>query len=467
VSETGRHPAFAGKEQNHMKMTFVGGGSSRLIPSVREILKIGDPVCGSHICLYDIDQESAEAVARILRQFPEARGLDVTVSCPTDLDEALEGADFVELLAGPWNWRAFYRSFEVCTRYGYLAGGNLSVNAAFSVLKGGPLALDIAHRMERVAPDGLFMIFTNPIAVLAKTVNAGTSIRGIGICEGQIGHFLDVPRVMGWDQPRFDIEAIAAGTNHFSWIVGLTLNGDDLLPAMAQRFAQGIDFDRLALDPHWGHIEDSFRFMVDAYYVTGHMIYSIEGDGVPHLIGYDDAVRGERNLRYHERVDELLENRRQGRQQIIERSRQELGDKFWNRDPSPFTPRHPRTVTDACVLRGMLTDRPETVSVSYLNNGIIEGFDNDDIVEYTVEVSGGQFRPMGAYPCRLPPATSGVTHGIVEHQMLLAQAVIQEDPRIFEQAIYAYPMCRTKRTVDALLAEMKELNADELPPWMK
>jgi alpha-galactosidase/6-phospho-beta-glucosidase family protein len=84
-----------------------------------------------------------------------------------------------------------------------------------------------------------------------------------------------------------------------------------------------------------------------------------------------------------------------------------------------------------------------------------------------VEACGDQLRPVEAYPCRLPPATLGVTHGIVEHQMLLAQAVIQEDPRVFEQALYAYPMCRSKRTVDAFMAEMKELNADDLPPWMK
>lgn len=449
-----------------MKMTFVGGGSSRLIPSVREILKIGDPVHGSHISLYDINQESAEAVARILRQFPEARDLDVTVSCPTDLDEALEGADFVELLAGPWDWGAFYRSFEVCARHGYTAGANLSLNAAYRVFKGGALALDVARSMERVAPDGLFMIFTNPIAVLAKIVNAATSIRGIGICEGQIGHFLDVARVLRWDKPNFDIEAAAAGTNHFSWTVDLTLDGEDLLPAVAERFARGIDFEWLTSDPHWGHMEQTFRWMVDAYYLTGHMIYSIEGDGSPHLIAYDDAVRREKNRRYHERVDDILEQRRQDTQRLIARSQQELDDDFWNADPSPFTPRHPRVVTDACVLRGMLTDRPETVSVSYLNNGTIEGFDRDDIVEYTVEVRGDELRPLDVYPCRLPAAASGVTHGIVEHQMLLAQAVIQEDPHVFEQAIYAYPMCRTKRTVDSFMAEMKELNAGDLPPWM-
>ena len=65
---------------------------------------------------------------------------------------------------------------------------------------------------------------------------------------------------------------------------------------------------------------------------------------------------------------------------------------------------------------------PESMSVSHLNNGTIEGFDKDDVVEYTVEACGDQLRPLDAYPCRMPPATLGVTQGIVEHQMLLAKA---------------------------------------------
>jgi len=449
-----------------MKITFVGGGNSRILGSIRELLKLGGVLDGSSIALYDINQESAESVARVMRQFPEMQTVDVSVSCPSDLDEALAGADFVEVIVGAWNWDIYYRSFDVCHDHGYIASENLGANSPFLALRSGAVALQVARRMEQVAPAGLLMLFSNPVPILTRMVNAYTSIKAIGICQGQIGHFMDVARVMKWDEPNFNIEAAAAGVNHCSWILGLSLDGQDLLPAIADKFARGIDFDRLESDPHWCFIEHSFRAMVDAYYLTGSMVFSIEGDGVPHIVNYDGQVRSDKAIGYPARVDELREGRERGHRDFMELSKQQLGADYWNADPSPYTPSHPRTVTDVCVLKGMLTGQPERVAVSYLNNGVVEGFFDDDVVEYTVEVTKDGFNPSGPYPCRLPPATLGVSRGMVEYQSLTAQAIVEEDAHVFEQAVYAYPMCRTKSTVDSFIAGMKEVSAVELPAWL-
>lgn len=451
-----------------MKVTFIGGGSFRVVGEFRELLSIPDLMQDGDVALYDIDRERVEAMAKVIRQAPEAKALNVSVSAPEDLGTALEGAAFVEVTPAPWNWDLHTRSCRVCIDHGFNGADNVSPNGAYLALRGGPMVLDVARRMEKVAPDATMMIFTNPVPLLASIVNRATSIRAIGICAGQRGHFWDVARVMGWDPPCYDLKADVAGVNHMSWIMGLRMHGKDILPDLNAKFESGIDLERLAKgDPDWAHMNYMFLHMIDAQRVCGHMLFSLEGDGLPHINFYQENV--ERYKEYKPHSDSRASaHRKAGVDDLIALASKDLPEDFWTSPEGPGWRRdfHPRTATGVRIMKGLAGDEPEEVPASYLNNGAVSNFPDDIVIEHTLRCANGEIGTSDRYPYSLPPGTYGVSRALIEHQTLAGKAVIEESSRIFKQAIYEYPMSRDVRNVEPFMKEMLEVNRAEMPDWM-
>lgn len=455
-----------------MKVTYIGGGSLRVVGVVRELLKHRDLAHGVRIALYDRDPRRVAAMANLVRQVPEARGLDVAVSCPADLDEALDGADVVEVTACPWNWEAHARSCRVCLEHGWIGSDNLSPNGAYLALRGGPMVLDIARRLERSSPGALVLVFTNPIAMLASVVLQGTAVRAVGICGGEMNHGYDLSRMTGLRPYRFDFDVEVAGVNHMSWLKAVRLDGRDFYPRLDACLAQPLGFAWLETDPDasWlaGHVRETFRRMVHFYRLSGHMLFSSEGDGLPHVSCYAEAV--EEGLCEARRAEAAPPGpgRQAGIDAFIRLASGDVPAAFWTDAAGPRWRGldHPRLATSARIIRGLMTGRPEPVTASYRNQGAVAGFGEDLVTEYTMRVGRDAVEPAGAYPHALPPATEGVTHALAEFEALTARAILEESRRTFEQALYAYPMCRDRRAVESFMARMAEANRDELPRWL-
>ena len=81
-----------------MKVTFLGGGSLRLLPILRGIMgEIPEVFRGGEIRLLDRRQERAEAVARLIEACPEYQNVSCKITCPAEIDAALEGIDVLYL----------------------------------------------------------------------------------------------------------------------------------------------------------------------------------------------------------------------------------------------------------------------------------------------------------------------------------------------------------------------------------
>ena len=70
-----------------MKITFIGGGSLRLLPILRGIFQETPEVLrGGEIRLTDLKVERSEAVARMIKACPEYKNVNCKVEVFTDLD---------------------------------------------------------------------------------------------------------------------------------------------------------------------------------------------------------------------------------------------------------------------------------------------------------------------------------------------------------------------------------------------
>ncbi|MFF7145055.1 6-phospho-beta-glucosidase [Streptomyces nodosus] len=214
-----------------MKLTILGGGGFR-VPLVYGAL-LGDRAEGrvTEVVLHDLDAERLSAVSRVLAE-QAARVPDAPAVRPTtDLDEALRGADFVfsAIRVGGLEGRA--DDERVALAEGVLGQETVGAGGIAYGLRTVPVAVDIARRVARLAPDAWVINFTNPAGLVTEAMSRHLGDRVIGICDSPVGLGRRIARVLGVANPG---EAFIdyVGLNHLGWVRGLRVAGRDELPRL-------------------------------------------------------------------------------------------------------------------------------------------------------------------------------------------------------------------------------------------
>jgi len=213
-----------------VKLTILGGGGFR-VPLVYGAL-LGDRAEGrvTRVVLHDVDAGRLRAIARVLAEqaagVPDAPGVTVT----TDLDEALRGAAFVfsAIRVGGLEGRA--NDERVALAEGVLGQETVGAGGIAYGLRTVPVAVDIARRVARLAPDAWVINFTNPAGLVTEAMSRHLGDRVIGICDSPVGLGRRVSRALGARPGEAWIDYV--GLNHLGWVRGLRIAGRDELPRL-------------------------------------------------------------------------------------------------------------------------------------------------------------------------------------------------------------------------------------------
>ncbi|MFI6560543.1 6-phospho-beta-glucosidase [Streptomyces sp. NPDC050534] len=232
-----------------MKLTILGGGGFR-VPLVYGAL-LTDHAEGrvTEVVLHDLDAGRLGAVARVLAEQAAGSPGAPTVTATTDLDEALRGADFVfsAIRVGGLEGRA--EDERVALAEGVLGQETVGAGGIAYGLRTVPVAVDIARRVARLAPDAWVINFTNPAGLVTEAMSRHLGDRVIGICDSPVGLGRRIARVLGGNPQEAWIDYV--GLNHLGWVRGLHIAGRDELP-------------RLLADPDLlGSFEEGKLFGVD------------------------------------------------------------------------------------------------------------------------------------------------------------------------------------------------------------
>ncbi|MFE0328816.1 6-phospho-beta-glucosidase [Streptomyces sp. NPDC058960] len=213
-----------------MKLTILGGGGFR-VPLVYGAL-LTDRAEGrvTRVVLHDLDAGRLSAVTRVLAE--QAAGVPDApeVTATTDLDEALRGADFVfsAIRVGGLEGRA--NDERVALAEGVLGQETVGAGGIAYGLRTVPVAVDIARRVARLAPDAWVINFTNPAGLVTEAMSRHLGDRVIGICDSPVGLGRRIARVLGANPKEAWIDYV--GLNHLGWVRGLRIAGRDELPRL-------------------------------------------------------------------------------------------------------------------------------------------------------------------------------------------------------------------------------------------
>jgi len=450
-----------------MKATFIGGGAHRVLGILRATLAQQGVLDGGEVYLHDLNIPRAEALGRILMKTPEYQRNPITVRWGNDLDQALEGADVVSVILMAGSNHSYFFSNSACLRHGFLGTDNISPSGSFLAMKGAPILLDIAHRMEHLCPEAWLIDFANPVAVLSGMINRHTRIRSLGVCAGFTNHQWDLARIFGRDEQSSEFHVTAAGVNHLSFIMDGTRQGRDLFTELDALLLHG-DWQPLTIAGYSEKSAADMRLGIEklvALYREHHfMVFSTEPDGSCHFY-YDEEVQSCTQYDDAELTKMIHEGneRRNVVNGVFEaHANQELDAAFWAQ---------PRLLNDPLaplqddifirVIRGISGVEPVEIVSSRLNHGAIEGIEDDHVVEYSQRLYGKEIRPAGCF--RLPAVAQGLIHGIAHHQTLLGDACFTGDPKLLAVALKAYPVKAFTPESRALYRELFAINQEEIP----
>ena len=169
-----------------MRLAILGGGGFRVPLVYGALLRDHSPGRVTEVVLHDTDAGRLAAVALVLEQLGVEHADPPRVETTDDLDTALRDADFVFSAIRVGGLVGRTRDERVALDVGVLGQETTGPGGLAYALRTVPVALDIAERTRRLAPDAWFINFTNPAGIVTEAMQSVLGDRVIGICDSPI-----------------------------------------------------------------------------------------------------------------------------------------------------------------------------------------------------------------------------------------------------------------------------------------
>jgi alpha-galactosidase len=231
---------------NGPKFVLIGGGSYGWTPTLMRDIALNPHVRDLHVVLMDIDPDTLAVMVPLCRKIVSGRD-DIRVEGTTDLDAALPGADFVGLTITTGGDASNLLDIEIPARHGILqtVGDTVGPGGWSRALRNIPVVVDIARRVEALAPKAWFMNYSNPMTVITRAVcRARGGQRTMGICHELQGLLLHLATFFGVDWQK-DFAFTMAGINHLIWVLSMTVRGRDAFPLFLEWGRDPVGFEKI------------------------------------------------------------------------------------------------------------------------------------------------------------------------------------------------------------------------------
>jgi len=211
-----------------VRLAIIGGGGFR-VPLVYGAVLRGRQAFDD-VVLHDVDPGRLERIGLVLEGQAAEHGGAVPFRTTADLDEALEGADFVFVAIRVGGLEGRTVDEGVPLGHGVLGQETIGPGGICFALRTIPAMVELAERVARRAPDAWLVNFTNPAGMVTEALQQVLGDRAIGICDTPSGLCRRVAAALGRDpgELRFDY----FGLNHLGWLKGVRDGGGELLPGL-------------------------------------------------------------------------------------------------------------------------------------------------------------------------------------------------------------------------------------------
>jgi alpha-galactosidase len=460
------------------KIAFIGAGSTVFAKNLMGDILSYPELADCTISLMDIDQKRLQTSEGVAHKINEVLGTHATIETTTDRRAALDGADYAICMIQVGGYKpATVIDFEIPKKYGLrqTIGDTLGIGGIMRALRTIPVLLSIAHDMEDLCPNAVFINYVNPMAMNQWALSRGSTIRTVGLCHSVPHTAHELARDIG--VPVENINYLVAGINHMAFYLKFEdrCTGEDLYPKVRQVIEEG----RV---PDWNRVRYEM-FSRLGYFVTESSEHFSEY--VPWFIKRDRPELIENYSipldEYIERCEalivswELREKRLAAghalREDEIRASLKTINPmptiKEWIiRDMINFDTIERSVEYGSGIIHSMETNTPRVIYGNVPNTGIITNLPTGCCVEVPclVDKNGIQPTHIGA----LPPHLAALMQTNINVQSLTVEAALTGKREHIYHASMLDPHTAAELTLDqiwSMVDELIEAHGDFLPAY--
>ncbi len=425
-----------------MKLSIVGAGSSYTPELIEEMINRRDTLPVRELVLYDIDERRLETMAGFCRRFADKRGMQgLKIRGTLDLDDALEGADFVDTQIRVGGNRQRVKDERIPLAHGLVGQETTGAGGMMKAFRTIPVMLEVARRMEKVAPDGWIINYTNPTGLVTEAVTRYTRANIAGFCSGGIFPKMWARRALGIGYTGKDYNRVQydyVGLNHLNFISNITIDGRPItreeFDALAEQNGHDVDPE---LSKLLGVLVSPY---LQYYYHTGAKV---------------EKLRGQRQTR-GEYVQELE------KEVFAAYADPANADK-----PAALAKRGGGGYSEVAMnfVNAVYNNVDTEQVVNVPNNGAVPFLPDSAVVEINCLVNRRGMSPMHKSRDRIPPMCWGLISAVKNYEQLAVEAAVEGSVTKMKWALLAHPLVREYELVEALVPELLEANKEFLPQF--
>lgn len=416
-----------------MKFTIIGAGSSYTPELLEEMCIRRETLPVKEIVLMDINEKRLDIMTGFCRRFAAKRGLEVPIRATLSLDDALEGADFVDTQIRVGGNEQRVIDEKIPLKYGLVGQETTGAGGMMKAFRTIPVMLDLAQRMEKLSPNGWIINYTNPTGLVTEAVTRYTKANIAGFCSGGIFPKMWAKKALGVEYRQVQYDYV--GLNHMNFISNVTIDGR---PITQEEFEKLAARNR-SVDPELTKLLGVLTS--------------------PYLQWYYQTTK---------RVGELLAAplTRGEEVQLLEK---EVYDGYAdpnNADtPEALYRRGGGGYSEVAMnfVNAVYNNVDTEMVVNVPNNGAIPFLPDSAVVEIPCLVNRRGMSPL--HVGNIPPMCWGLISAVKNYEQLAVEAAVEGDVTKMKWALLAHPLVREYELVEKLVPELLEANRQYLPQF--
>ena len=433
---------------NTAKMTIIGGGSSYSPELIEGIIQRWQQIPLHEIALVDVEQghNKVEIIAALTRRMLDHNGhSDVTVSVHFSPDEAIKGADYVltQFRVGQLPARAADERLGL--KYGLLGQETTGVGGFAKALRTIPVMLDIAKKVEQLAPNAWIINFTNPAGIVTEAVSRYSNAKIIGLCNVPVTMHHMIATMLKADYN--DVQLRFAGLNHMVWAHEVMLKGENVTNKVIEMLCDGaaLTMNNIKEEPWSPEFLRALGAIPCPYHRYFYQTQTMLQDEIKQAA--NEGTRAEQVMKVEHELFELYQDPN------LDHKPEQLsfrGGSFYSEV----------AIELVCAIHNNLGTR---LVVNTTNNGAIIGLPDDAAIETDCIIDS-----QGAHPLafgHLPDSMHGLTQQIKAFERLTIEAAVHGNKEAALLALVTNPLIGDAQLAQPILDDILRINAQYLPQF--
>jgi len=433
-----------------MKITVVGGGSSYTPELIEGLIAHHASLPMAELALVDVEagRQKVDIIAALARRMFDRNGLEsVKVSVHFDADAAIKGSRFVltQLRVGQLPARAADERLGLSHQL--LGQETTGVGGFAKALRTIPVMLDIAERVERLAPDAWIINFTNPAGIVTEAVSRYSKAKIIGLCNVPVTMHHMIADML--KLPHSDVTLRFAGLNHMVWVHKVLAAGHDATDEVIEILCDGeqLSMNNIKAIPWPPALLRALRAIPCPYHRYFWQTRTMLEDELADA--GSKGTRAEQVMKVEESLFQLY------------------ADPHLDKKPDELSLRGGSFYSEVAVqlINALHNNSGIEMVVNTANNGAIQGLPDDAVIETNCLIDA-----LGAHPLtfgKLPPLMNGLTQQVKDFERLTIEAAVHGDRDKALLALVANPLVADVNLATALVDEVLSINKAWLPQFSK